>query len=307
LLLFTSQRTAYDEAQPKANTVPTELGNKLKGYRKRKKMSARTLSKELDVSHVTIGCWESGYTPLPPVRIPALSRALGLSQEEREEIEAIATVKKLDHPALDPEWLQEQPVSKRAGLLLTAYRERSALGQRELGSALGIGHDIIGDWERGNFNIRQDKFSAIGKALNLSPQEQERLEAEAQARRDYVSIPDDKELNKQPAALRFGILLAAFRQRAKLLQRELGDKLGGVSEITVNVWENGRKLPTSPPEVLADALNLSPGESEMLVRNIETSRLAMKANRIQQGATLSRVKAIAKKLDKAPPEVGGIH
>lgn len=133
--------------------------------------------------------------------------------------------------------LKESPEDnqKQAGKLLSAFRMRAGLSQKDIADKIGFVESTIGHWEIGETPINYQKLDDIAVALKLDDNEKEQLISY----RPPTTPIDPKWLAEQPEEKQAGLLLKNLRERACFFQRELANEVG-TSDAAISSWETGK-------------------------------------------------------------------
>lgn len=313
-LTFPALDLEWLQEQPVSPKVKTAL--LLESLREHKGISQQELGEKMKLSNSTIAFWEAAKNPTDPFQLTKLYKELTPTDEEmftltrlvRPELEeayirAQLEAKQIDYlvfPALNPKWLEGQPAKLKAGLLLSALRERRDISQVELGKR-GIGDpQKIEKWELGNAFIPIKWLPDLYTALTPSVDEMVQLTllvwaptlknkgltlTEAYIKEqlktnntDYLAFPalDPAWLQEQPKKKQGGLLIAALRESSGWLQKELAAAIT-VEEGAIEKWENNRNyIPKKHIDSLSGEFKLMPGFDPVYFRNIcEQSNAAL--------------------------------
>jgi transcriptional regulator with XRE-family HTH domain len=286
--LITAQehRAAYYAKHPPKYTLPAgapsadtvfeseqerikQAGLLLAALRDWRGLSLVALAEKIGFSSSAIVNWEKGYDAIPGVILAKLHRELHISDEvmmcltswvrpelSRGYIQKKLEAKQIDFlalPALDPEWLDTQPLNNHAGLLIAAFRERGGLEQGVLEKKLQMSPKYLSRVESGARVISTDKLEKVREELSLNEGDYRRLV--------YARFPalNAQWLVTQPLYKQAGLLLEAARERAGLRQKDVAEKLNLKSPTNVTEWEKGNNaIPENHAEKIAEIFSSDP-------------------------------------------------
>ena len=141
----------------------------LVSFRKRAGMSQDALARMIGVSKTLVSFWENGQDRIDGSKLADIAGALKLLTDDSERLTFACL------PALDPLWLARQELSRQAGMLLAAYRQRAGMAQIELAGAMGVSPRTVIFWEHGRSPLNAAMLAAAATALRLSHEETTRL------------------------------------------------------------------------------------------------------------------------------------
>lgn len=163
------------------------------------------------------------------------------------------------------------------GALVSDWRLRLGLTQRQAGIALGVVRDTLGDWEQQMNVPQQPALAEVLRRLRV-PVDVEAVQAAS--KRPPVIAPQD-----------FAAALRKWRRRHQLTQTQAGRVLHTTGR-TIWVWEAARSLPKRPFAVLAQLRQPAPKPAKPTPL-IEPRRFAALLRRWRRGHRLTQAQACA--------------
>jgi transcriptional regulator with XRE-family HTH domain len=310
--------------------------------------SSAQAAREIGVGSSTFDRWIKGQAAVSPAKLGELFKIFSpdetdaialvqLAQPKLQDSKSKSYIRKkiqsgniqhLISPALDLEWLAEQPENIQAGWLLAAMRERKGLSQEELADTIEVKKNVIQGWERGEYPIDYTKLKALHTALNPNEDEmvlltrrvQPKLSEDADAayirkqikakKIEHLAFPalDPEWLKKQPESYQAGWLVAALRERAGMEQSKLADIIDEAPVVVSNI-EIARNSPKKHVEGLCGAFGGEPGFNEVYFREVceRSDSILRGVQRVIQEAAASRARENDLAADDEPPSTGGSH
>ena len=275
--LEASGLSALDPEWLAAQPEEKHAGLLLQAYRMRAYLTRDELAGITGIVGATVGSWERSDSNIDPAALPRLKTSLNLDESEYRRLLYLCV------PALNADWLAGQPVKRQAGLLLSALISLKGITYEDLAEKIGVRNQhVISHWTIAQSHIFADKLLALYEALDLANDKPSMFRLtrmvrpelapeyiEKQLARDtvqYLAFPalDPEWLAAQPVKAQAGLLLRAYRERAGLLQKNLGEKVGG-HQSHVSAWECASKsIGSQKLPLICAALGLSDEEVERL-------------------------------------------
>lgn len=132
---------------------------------------------------------------------------------------------------------------KLAPGLLHRLRKQKGLTQKELGQKVGVAAGTICNWERSLCTCSERYIKALAQALDCTVDElSDGAESMTVLRRVNVS-------GIKPAPLPKANSIDQYRKACGLTVKELAQRMQ-VSANTINLWENGKVIPSAPKALL---------------------------------------------------------
>ena len=126
--------------------------------------------------------------------------------------------------------MKNEQQAKEIGNRIRIKREKMGMTQEQLASKLGYkSKSSITKIENGTRDLRQKNIKAIADALDTTP--------------SYLMGWDDEEASNTTSDefyVKLGIALKKAREKAKMTQQEVADKMG-VSKVSVFYYEKGER------------------------------------------------------------------
>lgn len=138
----------------------------------------------------------------------------------------------------------------KLGLGIRRARHAQGMSIRDLAKISGFTHEIIGQWERGDCRVPLHKVDKLAQALGVPISQL--ITANKAEDMDYRTD------NERRFAKMTGMLIKEYREMKNMTQRELGDKIGMVSQGGISYYESGRTTPSAYRLAqIADALSVT--------------------------------------------------
>ena len=204
---------AWMNEQPEKNRA----GLLLKYHRTAKGIEQKALAEALEIEQATISGWERGSTLIPPAKLQPIISLLDISPEDAQQFVVYATSHRfpqdpylrsqaidwtlnqlannnwdnLIYPALDPRWLDIQPLHKRAGAMLNDLLLRGVDGKevmkKDIQSDLELSRDkLVSHWASGIEAIPTARAEQICAVLHLDGAMKDRFLAEVEKSREPI-------------------------------------------------------------------------------------------------------------------------
>lgn len=172
------------------------MGATLRRLRLRRGINQTDFAEQIGVARPTVWSWEIGRTHPRESRIPALARALNVSEND---------------PILSPQAVAErgerltlEESQDATGAALRRLRLRLGINQTDFAEQIGVSRLTVWSWEKGKTHPRKSRIPALARALKVSENDLT-LSPRAVAERDErPTLEEELALSKERLAAAAG-------------------------------------------------------------------------------------------------------